>query len=258
MRSSHLSKRRLLATNCLCAAFVGLVIFIVSGCARQPRLDVDVISTSKLPEEITKLLGSHERIKTFRAYAEAEFSIRGYTQRVDLAIVAMLPDKIRIDFVDRLAGSVATLVSKPGYSFYRSSKGLYLLDGEEADDIFKKVSMLPWGRDDVIGALVGKIPFSSQLSEDGQYPRDSKGRYWISEDEAAVSMSGDGGVEYIETNRGRLKSSLRYNDYKKSGKILYPSEVSLVTHRPVGHVKLKYKDVVFNGRVSSRLFDQIE
>lgn len=231
-----------------------VLLCLVIGCARQARITVDIEAHSKLPPPIVKKLASIDNIRTVKAYAGAELQFRGTKKVFDVAMVAKLPDMIRLDFIDTLAGVFASVASTPDSVVYVDSGGVYYHRGLDGAEAFKKVTNLPWTPEEFVRVFLGGIP--ERVPLDALFPVDSKGRFWVVADKGAVwEDASSGKLTYLELKGGRVLARAEFGGYLKQGAVHFPMEVDITSPRAV--LKLNYRDVDINPSIDPEVFRKI-
>lgn len=227
-----------------------LLLFFV-GCARQPKLTIVTKGNSKLPTQIVQKLSSVKNVKTLKAYAKAELCIKGRKRTFDVAIVASLPNMLRLDLLDPLAGPIASIIVAPEETIYTDSSGTNSCQGAEADAAFKKFTKLPWSVSEVIDIFTGRLPVQVDLTN--EYPLDQAGRYWIIKDQSAINLN-DKGIVYSELSKLSPFVTIEYSDHVKVGKIDFPKRININLARSKTSFIIEYKDVELNREVEPGIF----
>lgn len=233
-----------------------LALVLVVGCAKQARISVDIDGYAKLPKPLALRLETAEEIKTVKGYAGVIFERRGWKKRFDAVIIAELPDKIRIDFIDPLAGIVATVISKPGQFTYSDSKGVDTWGGVEINDAFKKKLGLPWGPEKLTRILLGGIPQSAEIA--GEFAKDSEQRYWLVQGKYAVSwLDTDEKMKYLELDDGKPFIDIGHFGYQKVKGVFFPMSTVIDIIKTGTHFDINYKDVDLNIKINPGVFSKI-
>jgi hypothetical protein len=60
---------------------------------------------------------------------------------------------------------------------------------------------------------------------------------------------------YLETRKGRNAVRIEYGDYRKAGKTLFPHRITMETTKPKAVLKLNYKEVEVNAKISEGDFE---
>lgn len=237
MNSLHLSKKRWQINFLL---FVGLSL-LFSACARQPKISINIVGESALPADLRERLKETKGLKSFTGIADSIVSYKGFEKKVLLALSVEKPDKIKIDFLDELAGVVARLRAQENYFYYHDAKGTVALTGEEAQGAFRELMRLPWGPKEVVLILFGRLPV--EFDPEKNCPVDSGGRYWIAPDRAVSDE--DGFVRYIEVNKGRMMVEVDYSGRNKFFGYDFPGHILTTTFKPKLSVELFYNEREF-------------
>lgn len=241
-----------MASRALKIFIFALGVSLLAGCARERVPAITLVGESNLSSGIVQKLQSAGKVKTLKALVDAELAYRGQKKRFDLAIALVAPDTLRIDFLDQLAGTVATAVYTPDSAIYVTFEGIDFYEGEKAIHLFQKKTGLRWTIEDIVKILAGTAPVALDLK--GRYKKDQDGRYWIRDGESSVA-GGEDSLDYLELDKGRVFAEIGFKNYKKEKGILYPAHIDVRFARAGMILAIDYKSVELNEKIDSSMFE---
>lgn len=229
---------------------LSILLFSLS-CAKTPKISMDIKGTGPLPAGIQDFLTQTSKMKTLKGFAEITVNFKGRIKKMDVAILAKAPNKLRIEFLDEFAGVVASVIATDESLVYSDSKGVSVFRGEDAERYFEKITFMPWNARELINVILGSLPKDVDATKNFFY--DSDGRYWIAPYLSALYYEDDK-LHYISTIKSRVQTEIVYSGLLKQGNHWYVPKIFIKLPRKNTALTILYNDVELNKNIPDKVF----